>query len=223
MKKIAVIFTSMGPLVNNFTKILKAALPDVELIRIADDSLIRDVKKIGSPNENIIQRTLLHIEAVVKGGAELVVIACSSVGEIAPLADQIFDVPVIRIDSAMMDKALEIGKRIGVIATLKTTITPTVGFLKNKAKKADKDPEIISCVAEGAYEALNNGDPDKHDQLVTDAAKELAKNTDVIILAQGSMGRLGEPLNKLLDIPVLTSPDSCAEALKKMIYGGEKQ
>ena len=217
MKKLAIIFTSLGPLVANFTQILKDTLEDCELIRIADDSLIRDVQKLGAPDENITERTFCHIEAAVKAGADMVVIACSSVGELAPLADAKFPVPVIRIDSAMMDRALEAGDRIGVIATLQTTIGPTVGFLEEKAKAAGKAPQIISRVAEGAYQALNSGKPEVHDELVTACAKGLAKEVDVIILAQGSMGRLGKPLSELLPIPVLTSPDSCALAVKEML------
>lgn len=217
MKKIAVIFTSFGPLVNNFSQILADTIPDCELIRIADDSLIRDVKRLGKPDANLEKRTFLHIESAVAAGAQLVIIACSSVGAAAQAADRIFPVPVLRIDAAMMDQALETGNRIGIIASLGTTIEPTVNFLKEKALLAGKHPLIISRVAEGAYEALNNGSPSLHDELITKTALKLAEETDVILLAQGSMARLGQSLSSLLPVPVLTSPKSCASAVKEML------
>ena len=217
MKKIAVIYTSLGPLVNHFHKILTEAVPGVEIIRVADDSLIRDVQKRGKPDENIEKRTFLHIESVIEAGAEMVIIACSSVGELAPKADARYDVPVIRIDDAMMNRAVHSGEKVGVVATLQTTIEPTVAFLLEKAKAAGKDVQVISRVAEGAYQALNAGDVEKHDALVTEAAKELEKETDVVILAQGSMARLLEPLSRVLSVPVLTSPETCADAVKEMV------
>ena len=168
VKKIAVIYTSLGPLVESFYKVLKETLDECEIIRIADDSLIRDVKKLGAPDENIKKRTFLHIESAIEAGADMVIIACSSVGEVAQEADA-------------------------------------------------KDPRIVSCVAEGAYEALNAGDSAKHDALITEAAKKLAKEADVILLAQGSMARLEEPLNKVIPVPVLSSPKNCALAVKKAL------
>lgn len=217
VKKIAVIYTSLGPLVESFYKVLKETLDECEIIRIADDSLIRDVKKLGAPDENIKKRTFLHIESAIEAGADMVIIACSSVGEVAQEADAKYPVPVVRIDEGMMDRALDTGDRIGVIASLGTTITPTVNFLQAKAAQRGKDPRIVSCVAEGAYEALNAGDSAKHDALITEAAKKLAKEADVILLAQGSMARLEEPLNQVIPVPVLSSPKNCALAVKKAL------
>ena len=89
MKKIAVIFTSFGPLVNNFKKILNDTLEDCELICIADDSLIRDVMRTGAPDENVEKRTFLHIESAIAAGAQMVVIACSSVGQVVNLLNKL--------------------------------------------------------------------------------------------------------------------------------------
>lgn len=217
MEKIAVIYTSLGPLVNSFYQVLRETLDGCEIIRIADDSLIRDVKKLGAPDENIKKRTFLHIESAIEAGANMVIIACSSVGEVAQEADAKYPVPVVRIDEGMMDCALDTGNRIGVIASLGTTIEPTVNFLRAKAEERGMEPQIVSCVAEGAYEALNSGNSTLHDSLITDAARKLAESVDVILLAQGSMARLEEPLSRELPVPVLSSPKTCALAVKKSL------
>ncbi len=217
MKKIAVIFTSLGPLVNSFYAVLKETLPECEIIRIADDSLIADVKKQGGLNDSITKRTCLHIESAIEAGADTVVIACSSVGEVAKYADARYPVRVMRIDEGMMEAALAAGKRIGVIASLATTIEPTVNLLRAKADELGAQCEITSRVAEGAYEALNGGSPERHDEIITKVACEMAQNEDVLILAQGSMARLEKPLNDKLSVPVLASPRCCAEHLRKLM------
>ena len=217
MHQIAVLFTSMGPLIANFTETLKETLGPCQIIRIADDSLIRDVKLRGAPDDNLRKRTFLHIESALLAGAELVVIACSSVGEVAKAAQAAFPVPVIRIDEAMMDRALETGRRIGVIASLSTTVGPTVGFLREKAAERGMNPTILTAVAEGAYEALNAGDEAKHDELITRAAVAMAPGVDVILLAQGSMARLETPLSQRVAVPVLASPKPCALAVKSAL------
>ncbi|NLI22879.1 MAG: aspartate/glutamate racemase family protein [Clostridiales bacterium] len=217
MHQIAVLFTSLGPLVASFAETLAETLGPCRIIRIADDSLIRDVKLRGATDDNLRKRTFLHLESALLAGAELIVIACSSVGEVAKAAQAAFPVPVIRIDEAMMDRALETGPRIGVIASLATTVGPTVSFLREKAAERGMNPTILSAVAEGAYEALSAGDEGLHDELVTRAAVAMSPDVDVILLAQGSMARLEAPLRQRVPVPVLASPKPCAMAVRSAL------
>jgi phosphoribosylcarboxyaminoimidazole (NCAIR) mutase len=48
--------------------------------------------------------------------------------------------------------------------------------------------------------------PEKHDELVTAAAEQVAKQADVIVLAQGSMARMEIALAARTGKPVLSSP-----------------
>ena len=153
---------------------------------------------------------------------KMMVIACNTITAtcLDELRARYPSIPIIGIISPAaktIARTCDETNRIGVIASLGTTITPTVNFLRAKAAQRGKDPRIVSCVAEGAYEALNAGDSAKHDALITEAAKKLAKEADVILLAQGSMARLEEPLNKVIPVPVLSSPKNCALAVKKAL------
>ena len=58
-------------------------LGNYQIVRIAGDSLIRNIEKSGKPDENNRRRTSLHIESAVLAGAEMVIIACSSISEVA--------------------------------------------------------------------------------------------------------------------------------------------
>ena len=60
-----------------------------------------------------------------EAGADFILFTCSSIGPAVETAATLTDVPVLRVDQPMADKAVQLGKRIGVIATLSTTLEPT--------------------------------------------------------------------------------------------------
>ena len=216
MKKIAVVYTSMGGLVTT----LKKTLVDVtgcRVISIADDSLIQDVMKAGHITDSVRSRMTHYYEAAADSGADLVISACSSVGDIAKEAEKSLKVPLLRIDHAMICKSLEAGNRIGVLASLGTTMDPTVRYVQQLAAEAGKTVTVVGLVADGAYEANSSGHPELHDALLEKAACKLAAEVDVIMLAQGSMSRMEQRLHELTSIPVYSSPQLCAEEAKRIL------
>ena len=73
---------------------------------------------------------------------------------------------------------------------------------------------------DGALEALNQGDTERHDALVIEAAQWLARQgCDVIALAQFSMARAAPLLRRQLPaaVSVLTTPDSAVAALRRRL------
>lgn len=105
----------------------------------------------------------------------------------------------------MAEIACQTGKKIGVVATLKTTLGPTVQLIKKTASKLNKQVEIVQKLCEGAFDRLIKGDKKAHNEMVISAIYELAKDVDVIVCAQGSMITLLPELGKTA-VPVLTSP-----------------
>jgi aspartate/glutamate racemase len=66
--------------------------------------------------------------------------------------------------------------------------------------------------------ALNAGDVATHDKLVVDAAKDLVKRgAKVIALAQYSMAHCKPMVEAACGVPVLTTPDSAIEKLKRLL------
>ena len=103
--------------------------------------------------------------------------------------------------------AMVTGKRIGVIATLQTSLEPTADLISRRAAIAGKNIELTSKLCEGAFEALMSGDAATHDTKVAAALKELSQQVDVIVLAQASMARVVETLKpEDLRVPILASP-----------------
>ncbi|MFC5283541.1 aspartate/glutamate racemase family protein [Pedobacter alpinus] len=213
MKTLGFVHTS-ATLVPLFQDLTKQHLTGVETFNIVDDSLIKDVIKKGKLMPNTAARVVNHIKAAEEAGADVILVTCSSIGRAIETAATLCTVPVIRVDQAMADEAVLIGKNIGVIATLPTTLEPTSDLVKRRAEKAGKAINITSKLCDGAFEALMSGDAVKHDEMVAKGLKELMETVDVIVLAQASMARVVDSLSAdEKKVPILASP---AIAMKKL-------
>jgi Asp/Glu/hydantoin racemase len=116
-------------------------------------------------------------------------------------------VPVVRIDEAMADEAVGRGPRIGVLATLRTTLEPTAELVEDRASAAGITVTVVPRLCEGAFEALADGDRAAHDELVRQGLRGISEEVDVVVLAQASMARLAEErFGGGQSIPVLSSP-----------------
>lgn len=58
---------------------------------------------------------------------------CSSVGEVVDVAGQTIGIPYVRVDMPMAQKAVELGERITVVATVRSTLGPSVRLVKRAA------------------------------------------------------------------------------------------
>ncbi|NBC24011.1 MAG: Asp/Glu/hydantoin racemase [Bacteroidetes bacterium] len=207
MKKLGLIHTS-STLVPTFQKLSDKYLQDVEVFNIVDDSLISDVIDEGRVTPNIACRVIGQVFLAEKAGADLIMVTCSSIGEAVEKSSFFVNTRVLRVDQPMVDMAVEKGSKIGVLATLPTTLKPTSRLVNRRAGDAGKKIELASRLCDGAFDALMMGEADKHDQMVAEALKELSDKVDIIVLAQASMARV---VNQLSDaqkkVPILESPE----------------
>ena len=216
MKTIVAIHTAM-PMVEPTRELFKKHLPDVRLINIMDESLIQDIIRVGDVPVSVKKRLISYYYAAIDAGADVIFNTCSSVGDVALLAKELFDIPLVKIDDAMAMEAVETASRIGVLATLPTTLGPTVRLLRHFARLMNKNVAITEGLAEGAFEAVLAGDQSKHDQLILEAAKNMASKVDLFVLAQGSMTRMENQLADSTGKKVLSSPERGVLAVKKLI------
>jgi Asp/Glu/hydantoin racemase len=216
-KTLGLIHTS-ATLVPVFAQLCKAKLPGVETFNIVDDSLVRAIGARGSLTADIARRVAGYISSAEAGGADYVLVTCSSIGPAVEAAAQFTGVPVLRVDQPMADLAVKTGKRIGVIATLPTTLNPTTDLVRRRAALAGKSIELVSVLCEGAFEALMSGDAATHDAKVSAALRELSSKVDVILLAQASMARVVDTLPaEDRRIPILASPPLAIEHLATVL------
>lgn len=194
-------------MVQLFTPLCRDRLPDVKVTQIINESMIRDTIEAGYVRQPTIDALITFAEASFKMGTELVMVTCSSIGPAVDLIQSRFEKPVLRIDEPMAEAAVGKGRRIGVAATLRTTLEPTTELLRRKAQEAGKQVELVECLCEGAFEAVLAGDAQTHDALVSKAMINRLADVDVIVLAQASMARVADQLPpEALSAPVLSSP-----------------
>jgi len=215
MTTIAVVHT--GPVsVQPIKDQISEQIPEARVINIVDDSLLSDVRAAGHLTPEVASRIHSYMANAQAMRVDIILNACSSVGEAVDSVRNFISTPIVKIDEAMAEEASSIGSRIGVIATVSTTLEPTVRLVKKKAGELRRAVEVTERIAEGAFEALLSGDSARHDEIVKSAISTLAEQVDVVVLAQVSMARLVPQLEGVR-VPVLSSPCSGVAALKRAL------
>ncbi|WP_221028747.1 aspartate/glutamate racemase family protein [Actomonas aquatica] len=216
-KTLALVHTS-ATLVPIFQQLCRELLPEVETFNIVDDSLVRAIGQKGELTADITRRVGAYITSAEAGGADQVLVTCSSIGPAVEASAPFVSVPVLRVDQPMADLAVRTGKRIGVIATLPTTLAPTADLVRRRAVQAGATIELTERLCVGAFEALMDGDASTHDRIVAEALQELAGAVDVILLAQASMARVVDGLAvEDRRVPILASPRLAVEHLATVL------
>lgn len=213
---IAAIYTGAA-LVKPLSDLMKETLGDYKIMNILDDSMIADIIEAGGMTKAVKRRLYGYYEIACASGAELILNTCSSIGDAVYGAREFFPIPIIRIDEPMARRAIELTDSIAVLATLPTTLDPTIRLLERCAQEAGKSIRTISALAEGAFPAITAGDVETHDRLIAETAKRVADSCDVILLAQGSMARMEKPLAELTGKTVLSSPRLGVEQIKGLL------
>lgn len=195
-------------------------LPEAQVFHMVDESLIKNTIRSGRLETVTIRRLIGMIGSAFEAGADAVLVTCSSIGPGVDAAKTLYDRPVLRVDEAMAEAAVAQGRRIGVAATLRTTLEPTLDLVRRKAAEAGKPIELVDKLCEGAFEAVMAGDGATHDRIVGEGLTRDLADVDVILLAQASMARvLGGLAPGAVKPPVLTSPELGVRRARKVLLG----
>ena len=217
MRRVVLVHTVPG-LVPIFQELAKGLPGDVKISNIVDESLLEDAISAGGLTHSVSRRVVDHILSAADSGAVAVLATCSSIGPAVEIASRLVDVPVLRIDEPMASAAIESGRRIGVLATVASTLNPTVDLLRRCAQSLDKDVEVTPVLRDEAFTAMRSGDGARHDEIIGEALMDLAADVDVIVLAQASMARVVATLEPgALSVPVFSSPSSGMAGLASVL------
>jgi len=219
VKTLALIHTT-PVLIPGFTELCKELLSGVSVFHVVDESLIKNTIQVGKLEKRTIRRLVRLVESAGEAGADAVLVTCSSIGPAVPVARALFEFPVLRIDEPLAEEAVRIGQRIGALATLRTTLDPTVQLLEETARQQGRPREITSSLCEGAFEAVCAGDAPTHDRLVLDKLQDMMQRVDVVVLAQASMARIIPqiPAGTRM-VPILSSPRLAMERVRNTLHG----
>ncbi len=205
--RVGVVHTFYG-IVDAVRKEFARQFPQVEVVNIADDSLLSESLEHGGLTPGVLARICGYYRNLQEFGCVCVLTSCSTVGEAVQVCAPMVPVPLLRIDAPMAGQAVALGERVAVVATASSTIGPSCRLVENTARERGKHVVVEPCLVEGVYEAMRSGGgQEAHDALVLEAVRRAASTHDVIVLAQGSMHRI-LPLAKDVGRPVLASLES---------------
>lgn len=189
--------------------------PEAEVVQLIDESLSRDLDRIGHLTPQINERVESLATFAHRGGAQAILFSCSAFGPAIEAAGARLPVPVLKPNQAMLEEALAFGGRIQVLSTFRPSGPSIRRELEAPAAQRKVDLTIEVSYVPGALDALHAGDPDTHDALVAEAAAD--SRADVVLLAQFSMARARDEVARRVDARVLSSPESAVLALERMM------
>lgn len=186
--KVGLMYTSTTPeLIELVEQEVKKQLgEDVELYSLQDPSVLADVREAGYVTTAPAARLIGMYMKAAEEGVDAMLNLCSSVGEVADSVQDVakyIGVPIVRVDEEMCREAVRKGQRIGVMATLPTTLEPTKGTILRMARECGKHVELVDCLVDGAFGL----DQDQFKARMTEMAATIVDQVDVIVFAQGSM------------------------------------
>lgn len=217
MKRVAVIHTTPVT-IPALKKEILAACGQVEVINLLDDSMLPEINRAGTITPDVSYRLHTLMLMAQTAGADAVLCACSSIGGIFEEGRAVLSIPTLRIDEPMAEKAAAF-HRVGVAATLQSTIGPTTELIVRKAAELGNEILVDTKVIDNANSLLADGKGTEYDRVVGSELKKLAQNNDVVVLAQASMARAAAGLGEEERRHLLTSPASGVAALAELMAG----
>jgi Asp/Glu/hydantoin racemase len=197
---------SIAPIEAAFAK----AWPQARLMNLLDDSLSADLARDGVLTDAMTGRFLALGDYAAATGADGILFTCSAFGPcIEAVSRAHAPTPVLKPNEAMIERAVTMGKRIGLLSTFPPT-------LASMPPEFPTSVQVVPKLAEGALAALDRGDRATHDRLIVEASKDL-RNCDVIALAQFSIASTASLVAEATGRPVVTTPDSAVDKLMKLL------
>jgi hypothetical protein len=184
--------------------------PEAHLMNLLDDSLSADLARDGRLTDAMTGRFLSLGRYAAATCADAILFTCSAFGPcIEAVAREQAPMPVLKPNEAMIEQAVDKGRRIGLLSTFPPTLV-------SMPPEFPGSVEIVPKLAAGALAALDRGDRAEHDRLVGEASKDL-RDCDLIALAQYSMAPAAALVAELSGRPVVTTPDSAVLKLKQAL------
>ena len=225
--KIAAVYTSTTPeLIEMVESELKARFngENFEIVSLKNPGILQEARDMGEVTPHCARELVSLYEEAVKSGAEIIFNICSSIGDVAAMAKPLYEscgVSFVRIDEDMARAAVKAGRRIGVLATLRTTLEPTKRLIRACADEAAVKVELVDALADGGF----GMDQEQFKKLLIETGGKIKNKVDVLVFAQGSMAYAEKAVSEALGLPVFSSVAYGARAVKAAAdkRAGDKQ
>ncbi len=194
----------------------ESAWPDVEHISILDESLSIDRSQDDHLTDALSDRIIALCRHAESLGSDGVLYTCSAFGAAIEKAARTSDIPVLKPNEAMFEKAISLGERITMIYTFPPAVAGMEQEFRDYAELCQSSARVLSVYAEGAREAVEQGDIARHNEVIAHTVSQV-NDADVILLAHFSMASALSDAMAITNVPVLSSPATAVEKIKSLI------
>ena len=197
---------------------LEQYLSGAAIMHLCDDTIQRDNIKAGVgviPKVNYF-KFAQYAHNLEEAGVDMILLACSTFNFAAELARPMINIPIMQIDRTMMELAVGQGRRVGMLATLSTTVPSSERLLRIIAGESKREVEITTVLRPEAFEAILKGDTATHNTILLEEIEQLSPKVDSIVMAQLSMSALA-PHIKNPRVPVYDSGSTTFPRLREML------
>ena len=191
----------------------------LQINHVLDEGILKRLAAVGRITPEITDWLTRMVASTREIGADLAVVSCSS---LSPCVNEIRDrlnFPVIRVDEPMMEYAAQNASRIGLVMTNPTTETPSQILFSEVIDRLNSRAVLIPELCPNAFAKLTRGDSAGHDREVVEVIERLLDRVEVIMLAQISIARVRDLLDKKLADRVFSSLDFIGPRINELITG----
>jgi len=195
-------------------------IPEVSIMHLCDDTIQRDniAAGVGVIPKRNYAKFAQYARNFQEAGVDLILLACSTFNYAAELARPMVDTPIMQIDRPMMEQAVRIGKTVGLLATLATTVPSSERLLQIAADGIKKSIAVKTVLCSAAFDEFAKGNIEKHNEILIGEVEKLAGQADCIVMAQLSMSALA-PFLKDMKVPVYNSGDTGFARVREVLSG----
>ena len=189
--------------------------PEAEVINVLDESLLVDFDDQLTPD---LRRRITNIIGYCQDNkADAIGLACSVYAPVVESAKDLVHVPLVSSYGPVMADAVTAGPRIGLIASVASTMRDSKYYLHLAADEAGVEIEPQLCLAEDLITVMRAEGQSGLERRLEEEVLKIASKVDVVLLTQFSFAAALAHLEKVSPIPVLSAPHSSARTLKKLL------
>jgi hypothetical protein len=196
-----------------------SAFPESELWNILDDRLVSDAVRTGV-TAALRNRMLRLIDHVVRSRTEAVVMTCSMYGSVRPMAEELYDLPILAADDALFEAVLSAAPKRGLlVGSLPSAVSDSLvrfhGFAWERGSSLRLHGHVVPTSGAADVDALV---ADITTSLREREAMAGSGSPDVVVLAQYSLAPAAPAVSAALGVPVLSGPELAARLLRRQLH-----
>jgi len=168
-------------------KALEPLKKEYDFFQILDEAVLYRMMKDGNTPGLTVPWLQDLADRCVRGGASGIIVSCSSLSPSVLAVQEKCPVPIVRIDEMVYRSVLGRYKKPVILMTNPTNQTPATLLVQEVVNKLNLRISVPVRVCPGAFEALQRGERDVHDNAVVSFVDELLQEHDAVIFSQISM------------------------------------